>query len=618
MIRVRVRDIPSAVAVVTLLGLGVASATAAADGTFRLVQCDPLHSDYNAGKRVSTAAYVVRPGCDDSGEDRGLRITSVDRAAPNRRGLVRWKAPPNLSIVGVQVEAKLRRQGSHRSRLYVSGANDQNREVFAHGGSDATGWKVYRWGGPGVSQFVAELACESNSGCAQSDLAKTWIRNVRITVADHEAPTINVSGGLVEPGWKRGEVQVRLQGADVGSGVSRLSVLAGGQRVYWHQATCSEAVAESVSAVWAPCLATEVSGGVIDTRAPGFADGSIPLQFCAADFGANETCVRRDVQVDNTGPIVHFFSQLNASDPELIRATAKDPHSGLFAGAIGVRPLGGDEWEQLPTQIRGETLEARVDSSAVPPGEYEFIAYASDVAGNTSTTSKRTDGEPMILAFPLRDGVELQARLEPGGARRKTVPYGRGARVAGTLRSATGEPLAGRQVVVDENFGRGALIDHRIRTVTTDARGRWRSRIPPGPSRRVSVRFDGDLTHVPASTSAGQLVVRTGARLQLSSRKVREGRAVTFKGKVGRVGARIPAPGKLVQLQYQEPITRRWYTVRNPFYTDSRGRFRTRYRFGTHYASNVRIRFRLRALPERDWPYRAARSAVRPVTVVAR
>jgi hypothetical protein len=356
----------------------------------------------------------------------------------------------------------------------------------------------------------------------------------------------------------------------------------------------------------------------LDTQPPPFRDGSNSLGLCATDFAGNETCVPRNVLVDNTGPVVSFFSDLYAFDPELIRASATDPHSGLFAGAISFRPQGKEDWVSLPTQLSHNVLEARVDSSSRTPGEYEFMAQASDVAGNMAMTTRTGDGVPMVLTFPLRDGVKLTARLEPGGATRKTVRYGRGARVVGSLKSATGEPLAGREIVIDENFGAGALIDHRVRTVITNDRGRWRSRLPAGPTRRVRVSFDGDLHHVPAQEFGGRLAVRTGARLRVSSRRVPEGRAVMFKGKIGRVGARIPAPGKLVQLQYQDPVTRRWYTVRNPFYTDSRGRFKTRYRFGTHYATNVKIRFRLRALPERDWPYRAARSAARRVTVLAR
>ena len=618
MIRVRARDIGSAVAVVSLIGLGVAPTAAAGDGTFRLVQCDPAHPSANEAVREGTAAYVVRLGCSDSGSNRGVRIDSVDRAAKNRAGRVRWVAPAGMSIIGVQLDAKLRRDGPHRSRLLVAGPGDARKEVFARGGPSPTAWKTYRWTGSAAREFVAELVCDSKDGCKQSGTAKTWVRDVWITVADHEPPTISVSGGLLEPGWKRGEGQVDLSASDLASGVSGFRVGLRGAPVYSDEVTCAGALSQGQSRSWTPCWQMTARDVSVDTRRLPFVDGSNSTRLCAVDFAGNEACVQRTVQVDNTGPVVRFFPDLYAPDPELIRASAADQHSGLFAGSIAVRPVGQDEWGSLATQIRNDMLEARVDSSSVPPGEYEFIAHASDVAGNTTTTSLRSDGEPMILSFPLRDGVQLRAHLEPGGAERKTVPYGRRARVEGTLTSATGEPLAGRRIVVDENFGLGALIDHRVRTVVTDAQGHWRSRLPVGPSRRISVRFDGDLTHVPSEVSAGRLNVRTGVRLRVSSRKVREGRAVTFKGKVGRVGARIPAPGKLVQLQYQEPVTRRWYTVRNPFYTDSRGRFMTRYRFGTHYSSNVKIRFRMRAFPERDWPYRAARSAVRRITVVAR
>ena len=97
-----------------------------------------------------------------------------------------------------------------------------------------------------------------------------------------------------------------------------------------------------------------------------------------------------------------------------------------------------------------------------------------------------------------------------------------------------------------------------------------------------------------------------------------EGKATTFRGRIERLGARIPSRGKLVQIQYQDPITKRWATVRNPFRTKSDGRFRFKYGFGTHYVQDVSIRFRLKVPAENDWPYRGARSDARRVIVEAR
>ncbi len=224
----------------------------------------------------------------------------------------------------------------------------------------------------------------------------------------------------------------------------------------------------------------------------------------------------------------------------------------------------------------------------------------------------------MTLQFPLRSGVELNAHIEPGGSKRTTVAYGRSARVQGRLFDAAGQPLAGKPVVVDEDFGEGALIDHRVRTVVTDEAGRWSSKLPAGPTRSVSVEYAGDQRYLDTTVAAGRLAVKTGARLGLTRRHVPEGRGTTFKGRIGRLGARIPARGKLLQIQYQDPTSGRWATVRNPFRTKSDGRFRFKYGFGTHYEQDVGIRFRLRVPSERGWPYRGTRTGARRVIVEAR
>ena len=159
----------------------------------------------------------------------------------------------------------------------------------------------------------------------------------------------------------------------------------------------------------------------------------------------------------------------------------------------------------------------------------------------------------MVLQFPLRSGVDLSARIEPGGERRVTVPYGEEAKAAGQLLAADGRPLAGQEVTVEEYFGEGALIDRRVRTVTTDDAGRWRSELPAGPSRSVKAYFAGDQRYLDEQAAAGSLAVKTKASFETSRARVPEGEMVAFKGRVGRLGARIPQGGKLLELQVRDP-----------------------------------------------------------------
>ena len=148
----------------------------------------------------------------------------------------------------------------------------------------------------------------------------------------------------------------------------------------------------------------------------------------------------------------------------------------------------------------------------------------------------------MLLTFPLKSGVQLMGHLS-GGSHRLTVGYGRPSKVSGTLRDASGQPLADQDVTVTEYFGDGALIDTRGRTVRTDSDGRWKERLPGGPSRTVGATYEGTRRYLPDATTAGALDVKTKASLHISNHRVHEGHRVAFKGRIGHLAARIPAGG---------------------------------------------------------------------------
>lgn len=600
-------------------GLAGPEPASAAGGTYEVVQCHSQHRGVPDARISDGAAYAVRIGCSSADADHALKIDSVGQASEGQAGRVRWKAPPGTGIVAVRVNANLRREGGHKARLYMADAQLRETDRVATGTNGGTGWTGFTWTGPARDQFVASLHCEGQAKCNESNAAKTWIRNVRLTLKDLEDPTVEPGGSLFAGGWLRGELSLISDGADAGGGLRTLSATVGGSSAVERHASCSGALLDSSSfALLAPCPATDRFAGQVLTGAPPWHDGVHPVQLCAADVAGNTACVSRTVRLDNTPPALAFANEQDPSDPELIAVRASDPHSGIASAAIHFRAVGSDEWRPLQTRRADGLLTARVDSAAEPPGEYELMAEATDVAGNRAATTLREDGSPMRLTFPLRAGVELSARIRPGASQVQKLEYGESSRVVGRLLTAAGEPMPGRQVVVDEYFGPGALIDHRIRTVTTDADGRWSSKLPAGPSRSVTARFAGDKRHLSDQDSAGRLAVRTGARFAASRPSVPEGGKVSFKGRVGRLGARIPSRGKLIQLQYHDPTSRRWFTVRNAFYTDARGRYRFGYRFGRHYVEDVRIRFRLRVLPESQWPYKPANTRARRVIVRAR
>jgi hypothetical protein len=109
--------------------------------------------------------------------------------------------------------------------------------------------------------------------------------------------------------------------------------------------------------------------------------------------------------------------------------------------------------------------------------------------------------------------------------------------------------------------------------------------------------------------------VRGDARLKISRRRVRAGSSVSFRGRVKRYFARIPAGGKLVEVQVKSG--RSWTTLQEATGTDRTGTIVLRHRFRGFYTQPVTFTFRLKATRENGWPYHgAAKSPRQRVTVV--
>jgi hypothetical protein len=606
--------------VALLAGVTLPASAGAAGATYTVVQChssNRLHAD---AIFEDAPAYASQAFCGDPRNDHAIKVTSTRDAQHDRSGRARWATGSRyLALVSVDLQAKLRRDKGHAPRLWMADSRLNEVARIARGHRGPTGYRHYSWKtrGHGSRQLVASLTCQSTR-CRQSDRAKAWVRSVRLKVADYADPSFATpSGTLFATGWIRGSQNIHAQARDSGSGLGGLRAVANGSLVAGRGGACDTIAGTFHAARFEVCSHGIFLDEVADTRLAPFHDGRNQVSVCAVDFAGNRTCDSRTVKVDNTPPALAFTNAQRRNDPELIRAPVFDATSGVRSGEILYRPAGEASWRPLPTQLQSGELRARVDSTVDPPGSYEFMARARDVAGNLVQTTSRADGQPMSLAFPLKSGVRLSAHFAPGAASRMTIGYRRRAKVAGRLMDASGRPLARQQVTVIEHFTDGALINRRVRHVETDPDGLWGERLPAGPSRSVTVRFDGTRRYLADGARAGRLRVRTRTTFHLSRRRVPEGRRVVFRGRVAHRAARIPAGGKLIELQVRDG--RRWETVRQAFYTRPSGRYRLRYRFGRFYASDVPYRFRVKVLRERGWPYKApVKSRSRRLVVEAR
>ena len=331
------------------------------------------------------------------------------------------------------------------------------------------------------------------------------------------------------------------------------------------------------------------------------------------DRAPSETWVR----IDRTPPHVAFPNSQDPDDPELIRARIADPLSGPdpSRGWIGVRRAGsGDAYRHLPAAAPGDgELRARWDSDAEPAGDYEFAALGYDAAGNSTLSTTRADGSPMVLGNPLKATTKLRAAFRHGVSR--TVRYGRRVRVRGRLIAGLHTPLGGAAVRVIERFDAGAYPAARESTVRTDPAGRLSLRMPPGPSRTIEVEYPGSRTLARSSARTLRLQVRGRVRLRaLSQSALVGGRPIVFRGRVVAAPGTIPKKGMPVRLQFR--LGRSPWSAFRTIQTDRRGRFRYAYRFSDDDSRGARFQFRAYLPANENWPYAPAGS--RPVLITGK
>ena len=167
-----------------------------------------------------------------------------------------------------------------------------------------------------------------------------------------------------------------------------------------------------------PCPGSRSVNVNANTAAGPFKNGDNVVRAAAQDWtGAWGGAAQFTVKVDNENPAVAFPNAQDPEDPELIRATVDDKFSGVASAKLFMRKVGATDWTALESKVEGGEVRARVDSAALPAGEYEFRAVATDVAGNVTETTRRANGDAMKLAFPLR--AVGGAPGPPGGWRRQ-------------------------------------------------------------------------------------------------------------------------------------------------------------------------------------------------------
>ncbi|HEY2638018.1 MAG TPA: hypothetical protein VGI54_11550, partial [Solirubrobacteraceae bacterium] len=251
------------------------------------------------------------------------------------------------------------------------------------------------------------------------------------------------------------------------------------------------------------------------------------------------------------------------------------------------------------------------DTRGLPDGTHTLRLAVTDIAGNTTYSRPRT---VTIRNHARANGAgatrkaRLSARFGDRAGRYRATGYGARPFITGRLRQPDGQAIRNASIQV---LSRPARDGSRLRVVghaRSNQLGQFRYRVKSGSSRRFRVAYRAYDLDSTASTKADlKLDVHAGVTLTIRPRAVRNGRSITF---TGRLRGGPGQGGTLITLQETRPRPLTFLTV----HADRHGRFRASYRF--RYTTR-RSLFAFRALVQRQpgYPYLDGRSRALNVLV---
>jgi hypothetical protein len=247
------------------------------------------------------------------------------------------------------------------------------------------------------------------------------------------------------------------------------------------------------------------------------------------------------------------------------------------------------------------------DPGPAPGGGGGSGTPPSDVGLPNGTVDGGTGGGVQASGPP-----KLSVSFNGNGKTRYAAKYNRMVLVRGVLVDGTGDRIANAQVDYSAQSTMPRARVQNLGSVRTDSSGTFNLTVATKlGSRKLRFAYSPQLGGTPAASAEAQLDVIPPVALKVGPKHVRNGKAVTFRGRMG--AGPIPRKGKLVNLQVR--LYGHWHTFAT-VRTSRSGRFKYRYRFRRTYGYVV-YRFRARSRYEAAYPFVAGSSHTVRVAVTS-
>ncbi|HEY4779398.1 MAG TPA: hypothetical protein VIH47_07390 [Solirubrobacterales bacterium] len=261
-----------------------------------------------------------------------------------------------------------------------------------------------------------------------------------------------------------------------------------------------------------------------------------------------------------------------------------------------------------PPKLKAE-WQLNTEKSPFHDGANSVQVCASDFStlGDPNTTclpAKTVNTDNSCANSTVTGGELLSAQFTKSNSETLTVGSGKEAEVVGTLRTNSGDPVAGATLCVKMQTLEVDAQASPVGTVTTDGNGNYSYKVPAGPNRDVVIGYRHDTSQVARDV---RYYAHARPSLKSSSDHLHNGEQVKFWGQ-------LQGPhrfGRVVILQANVKGSKRWITFRKATSIE-KGIFRAKY----HFTSTTRTTtYRFRAVVPDQVGYPWVQGHSRPLSV---